>query len=82
VLFISGTLDGRTPVNNAEEVRRGFPNGEHLIVEGASHGYDLFFFMPKVQEVMREFLKGQPISTARVAVSSFPFRPVVPTVGD
>src|SRR5262249_40670857 len=57
VMFISGTLDGRTPVRNAEEVRRGFPNSEHLIVEGASHGYDLFFFTPKVQEVMQEFLK-------------------------
>jgi pimeloyl-ACP methyl ester carboxylesterase len=82
VLFISGTLDGRTPVSNAEEVRRGFPNSEHLIVEGASHGYDLFFFTPKVQEVMREFLKGQPISTARVALSTFPFLPIEPQGGN
>jgi pimeloyl-ACP methyl ester carboxylesterase len=82
VLFISGTLDGRTPVSHAEEVRRGFPHSEHLIVEGGSHGFDLFFFTPKVQEVMQEFLKGQPISTARVAVSSFPFHPVDPTGGD
>jgi len=29
-LFISGTLDGRTPVSNAETVRKGFPNGTHL----------------------------------------------------
>jgi pimeloyl-ACP methyl ester carboxylesterase/beta-lactamase class A len=82
VLFISGTLDGRTPVSNAAEVRRGFPNSEHLIVEGASHGYDLFFFTPKVQEVMQEFLRDQPISTARVALSGFPFRPIEPQGGD
>jgi pimeloyl-ACP methyl ester carboxylesterase len=82
VLFISGTLDGRTPVSNAEEVRRGFPHGEHLIVEGASHGYDLFFFTPKVQEVMQEFLKGQPISTTRVVLSTFPFRPIDRPGGD
>jgi pimeloyl-ACP methyl ester carboxylesterase len=82
VLLISGTLDGRTPVRNAEDVRRGFPNSAHLIVEGASHGYDLFFFTPKVQEVMREFLKGQPVSTSRVVLSTFPFLPTNASRGD
>jgi hypothetical protein len=56
-LLISGTLDGRTPVSNAEGVLKGFPNGKHVILEGASHGYDLFFFIPRVQEAMLEFLK-------------------------
>jgi pimeloyl-ACP methyl ester carboxylesterase len=37
VLFISGTLDGRTPVSSAEEVRKGFRNSKHLIIEGAWH---------------------------------------------
>ncbi len=72
-LFISGTLDGNTPVRNADEVRKGFPNSHHLIVEGASHGYDLFYFIPEVRQVMREFLKGQPLSTRRVTLASFPF---------
>jgi pimeloyl-ACP methyl ester carboxylesterase len=34
VLLISGTLDGRTPVSSAEEVRKGFRNSKHLIIEG------------------------------------------------
>jgi pimeloyl-ACP methyl ester carboxylesterase len=33
VLFISGTLDGRTPPSNAEEVKRGFPNSIHVLIE-------------------------------------------------
>jgi pimeloyl-ACP methyl ester carboxylesterase len=72
-LFISGTLDGNTPVRNAEEVRKGFPNSQHLIIEGASHGYDLFYFAPGLNAVMQEFLCGRPLTTTRIRLSSFPF---------
>jgi pimeloyl-ACP methyl ester carboxylesterase len=82
-LFISGTLDGNTPVSHADEVRRGFPNSQHFILEGASHGYDLFYFVPRTREVMLGFLKGRPLSTTRVILSPFPFiipdpQPVLP----
>jgi pimeloyl-ACP methyl ester carboxylesterase len=33
-LLVSGTLDGRTPVANAEAALRGLPNGAHLVVAG------------------------------------------------
>jgi pimeloyl-ACP methyl ester carboxylesterase len=66
VLFISGTLDGRTPISNADEVRRRFPNSVHLIVEQAGH-VDASMFKPKTVEVMLEFLKVHPVSTTRVA---------------
>lgn len=36
-LFCAGTLDGRTPVSNAEAALRGFPNGQLLVVEGMGH---------------------------------------------
>ncbi len=35
-LFISGTFDVRTPPTNAEEVRQGFSNSTHLIIDGSS----------------------------------------------
>ena len=73
VLLVSGTADGRTPVSNAEAVLKGFPNGVHVIVEGASHGYDLFYFTPQVREAMLAFLKRQPVTTTRVKLDSFPF---------
>jgi pimeloyl-ACP methyl ester carboxylesterase len=36
-LFISGSLDLRTSITDAEDVRRGFKNSGHVIVDGASH---------------------------------------------
>ena len=72
-LFISGTLDGRTPVANADEVSKGFPRAEHIVVEGASHGYDLFYFTPEVKQAMLDFLRGQRLTTHRVTLQSFPF---------
>lgn len=77
VLFISGTLDGRTPVINAEETRKGFPNSVHLIVEQAGH-VDASMFKPKTIEVMLEFLKGQPASTTKVASPPLEFPPLNP----
>jgi pimeloyl-ACP methyl ester carboxylesterase len=76
VLFISGTLDGRTPVANADEVRKGFPNSHHIIVEGASHGYDLFFFAPGMKELMADFLRAKPLSTERIVMGPMRFMPL------
>jgi pimeloyl-ACP methyl ester carboxylesterase len=76
VLFISGTFDVRTPVSNAEEVRRGFPNSEHLIIEGAVHSDPLFLSSPKIKEVMLEFMKGQKVSTTRITLPPLKFAPI------
>jgi pimeloyl-ACP methyl ester carboxylesterase len=67
-LFISGTLDARTPVSNAEEVRQGFSESAHLIIEGAAHSDDLFLSSPQIQQVMLEFMKGQNLSTTRITL--------------
>jgi pimeloyl-ACP methyl ester carboxylesterase len=82
VLFVSGTLDGETPVRMAKEIRSGFPNSQHLIVEGASHGWDLFYFFPRANEIMCGFLKGDPLPTRRVSVLPFRFDPVTPAKRD
>jgi pimeloyl-ACP methyl ester carboxylesterase len=76
VLFISGSFDVRTPVSNAEEVRKGFPNSEHLIIEGAVHSDPLFLSSPKIKEVMLEFMKGQRASTTRIALPPLKFAPI------
>ena len=72
-LFISGTLDVRTPPSNAEEVRRGFRNSEHLIIEGAVHSDPLFLSSPRIKDVMLEFLKEQKISTTRITLEPLKF---------
>jgi pimeloyl-ACP methyl ester carboxylesterase len=72
-LFISGTLDARTPVSNAEEVRQGFSNSAHLIIDGAVHSDPLFLSSPKIKEVMLEFMKGQSVSTTSITLPPLKF---------
>lgn len=67
-LFISGTLDGRTPVSNADEVRAGFSNSAHLVLENAGHSDPLFLSSPRIEAVMRAFLSGEPVADERVVV--------------
>lgn len=86
VLFISGTLDGRTPPSNVEELRKGFPNGTHLIIEGSSHdGYLLahptshdgvLLTSPKTMETMVEFMKGRTVSTTRITLPPLELEPL------
>ena len=74
VLFISGTLDGKTPPRNAEEVRRGFPNSFHVLIEGAGHGDELFISSPKIKDVMLEFMRDVPLSTRKITLAPFEFK--------
>lgn len=73
VLFISGTLDARTPVSNAEEYRKGFSNSTHMIIENAVHSDPLFLSSPKIKEGMMEFLKGQPVTTTKITAPPIKF---------
>ena len=66
-LVISGTLDGRTPPANAEQVLEGLPNGIHILVDGAGHGDALFEGSPEILAAMRAFLRGERIASNRVA---------------
>lgn len=62
-LFISGTLDGNAPPFQAEQVRWGFPNGVHIIVENAGHES-----LPakEVQAVVADFFRGLDMSGRQV----------------
>jgi pimeloyl-ACP methyl ester carboxylesterase len=73
VLFISGTLDARTPISNAEEYRKGFANSTHMIIEGAVHSDPLFLSSPKIKEGMMEFLRGQPVTTTKITGAPLKF---------
>jgi pimeloyl-ACP methyl ester carboxylesterase len=75
-LFISGTLDGRTPVSNAEETRRGFAKSEHLIIARAGHSDDLFASSPEIVKVMVAFLRNRPISSSRITLPPLSWRKI------
>lgn len=74
VLFISGTLDIRTPPSNAEEVREGFPRGHHLVIEGGSHDDDLFLSSPLILETMQAFLRGETELRQRIWLPPLRFK--------
>jgi pimeloyl-ACP methyl ester carboxylesterase len=73
VLFISGTLDARTPISNAEEYRKGFFNSTHIIIEGAVHSDPLFLSSPKIKDGMMEFLRGQPVTVTKITAPPMKF---------
>jgi len=57
-LFISGAAGGRTPVGNAEEALGWFPNAQHLIIDGAGHGDELFAHTPEILARVTSFMAG------------------------
>jgi len=69
-LFLSGTLDARTPISNAEEVRAGFSYSQHVVVEGATHSTAEIVQASGVTVAMLDFLRGQAVTMTR---SSIPF---------
>jgi pimeloyl-ACP methyl ester carboxylesterase len=81
VLFMSGALDGRTPPSNAEEIRRGFPDSRHVVIENTAHGDHLLLSSPQTGEVMLQFFKGEPVSTTRISAPPLRFEPVAAREG-
>jgi pimeloyl-ACP methyl ester carboxylesterase len=64
-LFITGTLDDRTPPANAASVRAGFPHSVHLLVENGGHET-----LPAdaVQQAVVDFFLGRDVSGRRLVV--------------
>ena len=59
VLFITGTLDGLTPISNVDELLPYFPVSGHLIIEQMGHeGPGLWFASPDVLQLVGRFLDG------------------------
>ena len=74
-LFISGTLDVRTPPAQAEAVRAGFRTSTHLQIDGATHSDPLFLSSPRILDLMLEFLRTGRVATRRLQIP-IGFRPV------
>jgi pimeloyl-ACP methyl ester carboxylesterase len=67
-LFIAGTLDGRTPVSNAEEVMAGFPNSNLIVVDGGTHSSVDLAATPAVNTAIQDFFSGKPVTTTRATI--------------
>ncbi|MGY1459609.1 alpha/beta hydrolase [Luteimonas sp. A534] len=68
VLFVSGTLDGRTPPANAQALLPGFSDGRHLLVRGASHDDELWLGQSEIAGRIADFLAGRPVHDAVLEV--------------
>ena len=75
VLLISGTLDQRTPIENAKRIAGGFPNSTQLIIVNGGHD-DLFQSAPLIEQAMLQFLHGIPLSENRIQIPPIQFLPV------
>jgi len=59
-LFLSGTLDGRTFIEDATRIARKFINVTHVIVENGGH--DVFEQDPLVQDLLINYMRGEDVS--------------------
>jgi pimeloyl-ACP methyl ester carboxylesterase len=76
-LLVSGSLDARTPISNAEEVVSSLPNGSRVVIEGTSH--DLSWRGDHVAELgalRNSFLEHGSVSSHKIK-SGFKFEALV-----
>lgn len=69
-LLLTGTLDGRTYIQSQQEATAGLTNLTQVMVVNAGH--NLFMSSPKVTEVIKDFLKGEKVSTDEIQVELKP----------
>lgn len=75
VLFVSGTLDVRTPPSNVEELLPGFPNARHLLVENAGHE-SRELMSPEFRGLLQAYLRGEPVDSMTISLPEPIFRSV------
>lgn len=70
-LFISGTLDWNTQPHQAEEVRKTFHNGDHIVIEGAGH--EDMLTHPEVSTAILNYFKGGSVAGFQLKLTPPPF---------
>ena len=58
VLFVAGTMDGRTPPSNVNVLASEFPDHRRLIIRGGSHDDDLFLSSPDIIPAIVRFVRS------------------------
>jgi pimeloyl-ACP methyl ester carboxylesterase len=60
-LILVGDLDPRTPVTNAREIAATLPAAQVVVLENATHQFDVFG-APAIRDVLGRFLRGERVS--------------------
>ncbi len=71
-LFVSGTLDGETPEENATEVLAGFPEGRQLRISGGAHS-GLGFQDPGARDAIVQFFETGRLTLSRIELPALIF---------
>jgi pimeloyl-ACP methyl ester carboxylesterase len=65
-LLVAGTLDGRTPMSEQDEVAAQFQSKSRVIVENAGH--NVFEAHPDVQALLVRFFRGEAVADTRLGL--------------
>ena len=57
-LFVTGSMDGRTPSANMEAALPGFSMASQLRIDGAGHDNDLWLSHPEIADTLEAFMQG------------------------
>ena len=66
-LLLTGTLDGRTYIEEQQEATRGLTNLTHVMVANAGH--NLFMVSPDVTETFHKFLRDDKIDKDDIVIA-------------
>lgn len=72
VLFVSGTLDARTPPSNVEELIDGFPNAVHVVVDGVGHPARELL-LPEYCALLLDFVSGGDVESTELSLPPMRF---------
>jgi pimeloyl-ACP methyl ester carboxylesterase len=72
-LLLVGDLDPRTPIDNAREIASTLPNARVIVLENATHQFDLFGDA-SIRECLGRFLRGAAVATDRLSLPALTFR--------
>jgi pimeloyl-ACP methyl ester carboxylesterase len=72
-LLLVGDLDPRTPVDNAREIASTLPHARVVVLENATHQFDLFGDA-SIRECLGRFLRGEAVTTDRLSLPALTFR--------
>ncbi len=64
-LFVSGTLDVRTPPSNVEEILPGFSRGVHVVVRNAGHPARELMSR-EYRDLLQAFLRGEAVEDCAI----------------
>jgi len=74
VLFLSGSLDSRTPPTQAELYKKEFHNATHLVVENAGH--EQILTNPQITTAIVDFLSGKEVESVNASYGPIRFIPL------